>query len=80
MTVVGYDVKGIDDIGVLESGTHAKLGSNLFLILFFTLARTFRSKLFGSINRTTILGASLYEADCSSSASTEDTAQLAVLF
>ena len=80
MTVVGDDVKGVYDVRVLQSGTDAEFGSNLFLILFFTLARALRSEFLGSINRTAILGASLYEAYSASSASAKDATQFSILF
>jgi len=35
VTVIRNDIEGVDDIGVLESGTDAEFGRHLFLILFF---------------------------------------------
>lgn len=74
VTVVGDDIKGVYDIGVFECRTYTKLGSNFFLIFFFTLARTFGSKLLCGINGASILGIALYETNCATGTSTKDTA------
>jgi len=80
MTMIGDDVKGVYDVGVFQGGTDAKLGSNLFLVLFFTLTRTLGSEFLGGIDRTTILGASFYEANGASSASAQDATQFSIFF
>lgn len=48
MAAVADDVEGFNDVGMLESGTNTKLGSDLLLVFLLTLTGSFGSELFDS--------------------------------
>ena len=35
MTMIAHDIESLDDVGVLERRAHAKLSSDLFVVLLF---------------------------------------------
>lgn len=60
MAVIANDVNSFDDIGVFQGRADAKLGSDLFLILFFCLSTTLGSELLDGEDIASILAAGLY--------------------
>jgi len=77
MTAIADDVEGFDDVGMFESGTDTKLGSNLLLVVLLTLARSFRPKLFDSEDIAVLF--SLDQPDGTARARPEDPAPFAIL-
>jgi len=65
---------------MFESGTNAKLCSDLLLIFTLRFAGTFWAKFFDSIDTTTIFTASFDEADCPTGTTSKDRTPLSVLF
>jgi hypothetical protein len=72
------DVDGLDDVGVLESGTHAEFCGDFFLVLLLALACALGPELLDSVDGTAVLA--LDETDGAASAAAEDAAPFSVLF
>jgi len=77
MAAVADDVDGFDDVGVPESRTDTKLGSDLLLVLLLALARSFGPKLLDGEDVTILF--SLYKADGAARTRSKDTAPFAIL-
>ena len=77
MTTVADDIDSFDDVRVLESGTDAELGGNLLLVFLFRFTRALRTKLLDSKYTAAVL--SFDQADCTSSAGTENSTPFTIL-
>lgn len=78
--MVGHDVDSLDNIGVLQGGSNAKLCGDLFLIFTLSLTRTFRPKLLDSKDATAVLAASLDKTNGSAGTASKNTTPFAVFF
>ena len=78
--MIANDVNSLNDVRVLQRTPHTKLGSDLLLILSFTLPLPLWSKLLNSIDRPSILGRGFDKTDGASCTRSEYTSPLAVLF
>ena len=80
MTMVAHNIEGLDDIAVLERRAHAKLSSNLFMVLLLRFTRTAWTELFDGIDGTAVLGLALDEPDRASGSRAERSTEFTVLF
>ena len=78
--MVTDDIECFNDIGVLKRRTHAKLSSNLFVVLPFCLTRATWAELFDSINCAPVLGLALNEPDGTSGSGPEGSTEFTILF
>lgn len=79
VAMVGHDVNGLDDVGMLQGRTNAKLGSNLFLVFTLGFAGALWPELLDGIDTSTILVAGLDKANGAASTASEDTTPFTVL-
>jgi hypothetical protein len=77
--MVGHDVYGLNDVGMLQGRTNAELGSDLFLIFTLGFARALGSELLDSKYTTTILAAGLDETNGSASTTAENATPFTIL-
>jgi hypothetical protein len=79
MAVIRNDIDGLDDIGVFESRTDAKLCGNLLLVFLLGFTVAFRSEFLDSKDVTAVLVAGLDEAHRTPCARAEDATPFAIL-
>lgn len=72
MAMIRYDIHRLNNIGMLERGAYAKLGSDLFLVLLLGFTAALGTEFFDRKDMAAVLVASLDKTDRTTGTGPED--------